>query len=558
MAISQYEIQFVVSETGQVQAEIKGLTEGFEALSSALTKLKADQQKQVETLVGTAKYYKEAIARAEEIRDRTQKTSEAYKEATVEIDKLRAKRDELTNSIKQAKAPMEGTLAYYRAEIKALRQQQVDTAKSSQAWEKYERDINSVRANIEKLTGSMKMSAKPNQDMISNAGLAGATITELGRTISDSNYGIRGMANNLSQLSSLFITLVAKTEGGFVPALKMLGSQIWGPLGLILGFQFLVQQLEAYSMSQDKAADSTKRASDEVYANALVLQDYVTQLNGVNLSEEERVEVISRLIEEIPVLKEEDFKYGNNLLNVRKIIDDYVVSQASRLEIDQLIAENSEVLANKRRAEVINNEKDLTKRAELARSLLKELGEDTSYLTSTLAESGNIIYKKTEKTNNQILDQFRKFTDKLSEETKPILDKVQILQSQIKFDEEDAEENATRVSTIYQDLADELALIGQERFKAQMIQAEQEFNENVAKIRKEEKEKVITAEEAQKAIALAVELRTEKEKQIEKERAEYELDLTEKQREKEQRDAERKVPFRVRPQKCRNQADLAV
>ena len=36
--------------------------------------------------------------------------------------------------------------------------------------------------------------------MIDKTGLAGATVVELGRTISDSNYGIRGMANNLSQL----------------------------------------------------------------------------------------------------------------------------------------------------------------------------------------------------------------------------------------------------------------------------------------------------------------------------------------------------------------------
>ena len=37
-----------------------------------------------------------------------------------------------------------------------------------------------------------------------NAGLAGAIVTEFGRTISDLPYGIRGVGNNLSQLASLF------------------------------------------------------------------------------------------------------------------------------------------------------------------------------------------------------------------------------------------------------------------------------------------------------------------------------------------------------------------
>ena len=64
---------------------------------------------------------------------------------------------------------------------------------------------------------------KRNIEMIDKTGLAGATVQEFGRTISDSNYGIRGMANNLQQLSSLFITLVS-TSGGLINGLKQLGK----------------------------------------------------------------------------------------------------------------------------------------------------------------------------------------------------------------------------------------------------------------------------------------------------------------------------------------------
>ena len=56
-------------------------------------------------------------------------------------------------------------------------------------------------------TSSKKLGTSLREDMTTNAGLAGATLTELGRTISDMPYGIRGIANNLSQLSTLFITL---------------------------------------------------------------------------------------------------------------------------------------------------------------------------------------------------------------------------------------------------------------------------------------------------------------------------------------------------------------
>ncbi len=59
----------------------------------------------------------------------------------------------------------------------------------------------------------MEDNAKKNQKMIDKTGLAGATLVELGRTISDSNYGIRGMANNISQLATLMTTLLFTTGG---------------------------------------------------------------------------------------------------------------------------------------------------------------------------------------------------------------------------------------------------------------------------------------------------------------------------------------------------------
>jgi hypothetical protein len=537
-AKSNYEIEIVITNDGQVKASIAGLTKGLEGLTTVYNLLRESQNKNNAATIGTNKYYKEQIRLAEEVRDRTAKTSQEYLKATKEIDALRLAQQELTKEVIKAQAPREGTLDFYRKEIEFLRKEQAQVATNNKEWKERENQIASVRSKMEELTGTTRMSVKPNQDMISNAGLAGATLTELGRTISDANYGIRGMANNLSQLSTLFITLVAKTEGGFIPALTMLGKQIWGPLGLILGFQVVVQQLEAYSMRQDQAADSSKRASDQVYANAVILQDYVTKLNGVNLSEDERIEITQRLIKEIPVLKEEDFKYGNNLLEVRKIIDDYVLSQASRLEIDKLTADNSEILANKRRAEVISNEKDLNKRAEAARRLLLDAGESTKTLETRVLATGATVFESIEMSNEQVLVKFKEFTQSLNDQTKPILDKINELRSQIKFDEDEAEGNARKVSTIYQDLADELAVIRAEEFEARMIEAAQEFRDTVARIKEEQKEKVITAEEAERDIALARDLRVEKEKQIEKDKAEYFLDLTEKQREKEQRDAE--------------------
>ena len=127
--------------------------------------------------------------------------------------------------------------------------------------------VNGLTKSVKQLDKSVKDFAAQSKNavkdglnpMIDKTGLAGATVVELGRTISDSNYGIRGMANNLSQLSTLFITLIS-TTGGFVNGMKALFSALAGPLGIIIAFQTVITLLERFSMENDKA----KKSVDEL------------------------------------------------------------------------------------------------------------------------------------------------------------------------------------------------------------------------------------------------------------------------------------------------------
>ena len=87
--------------------------------------------------------------------------------------------------------------------------------------------------------------------MINKTGLAGAAVTEIGRTISDANYGMIAMANNISQLGTLFATLVG-TTGGLVNGLRALGAAFMGPLGVIVLFQTAVAVIERFAMKQKR------------------------------------------------------------------------------------------------------------------------------------------------------------------------------------------------------------------------------------------------------------------------------------------------------------------
>ena len=110
-------------------------------------------------------------------------------------------------------------------------------------------------ANIKSIKVTQKEYEKlaRTQNQVKNAsGSASSSVLELGRAISDSNYGIQGMANNLSQLSSNLLFTV-KSAGGLTGGLSALKSAFMGPLGLIVGFQTVIMLIERFSMSSKKA-----------------------------------------------------------------------------------------------------------------------------------------------------------------------------------------------------------------------------------------------------------------------------------------------------------------
>lgn len=110
--------------------------------------------------------------------------------------------------------------------------------------------------------------------MIDKTGLAGATVVELGRTISDSNYGIRGMANNLSQLATLMTTLIA-TTGGLANGFRALWTALMGPLGVIVVFQTVIAVIESFALNNEEAAEETKRLTDTINEEVEALQALV-------------------------------------------------------------------------------------------------------------------------------------------------------------------------------------------------------------------------------------------------------------------------------------------
>jgi hypothetical protein len=225
-------------------------------------------------------------------------------------------------------------------------------------------------------TKSLKEQAKTltevetgNKKLISDAGLAGATLTEFGRTISDANYGIRGMANNLSQLSSLFVTLVSKEGGGIngvSAAFSRLGQQLIGPLGIILAFQALIALFEKFDMDAEKAARAANKQTEAFSQQRKILLALTKNTREYNISGEALKEEISLLTKESQAFKTafEDLNDFSDE-NVRNLVEDY----GRMLELEDAridLVTKAEEEAKKSGKQVVINSREL-------KDILKEL-----------------------------------------------------------------------------------------------------------------------------------------------------------------------------------------
>jgi hypothetical protein len=147
-----------------------------------------------------------------------------------------------------------------------------------------EQKLINTRKKLSQSTTELIGDNKQGLNGISKAsGGATAAAMELGRVVSDAPYGIRGMANNVSQLASQLFYMagqqvtattatntdtVAKGANttatvvatgatvGFAGALRMMWSALMGPMGVLLGIQAVISGLDFFYGANKKAEDS--------------------------------------------------------------------------------------------------------------------------------------------------------------------------------------------------------------------------------------------------------------------------------------------------------------
>tara|TARA_R110002167_G_scaffold56737_4_gene161024 strand:- start:1544 stop:3868 length:2325 start_codon:yes stop_codon:yes gene_type:complete len=271
----------------------------------------------------------------------------ALAEAKLAKQKLR-----LSNSVKKQTSAEEGSTAAVQRQINALMAEQKQLQKNSAQYAINARKIND-------LSTSINVSSRA-------SGAATSSVMELGRVISDAPYGIRGMANNLSQLVSLMF-YATTAAGGFTLALRQMWKALMGPLGIVVAITAAISALDYFSNKTDKTKKAMSSLNSTFTASATKLLVYLEIMNDSNVSLDRKKEITSDVNEE--------FKDLNATLKENGTLTD-ISTQAVWDMIDAMIG-----LA-KAEAIVELIQKEYKKQLELGNSVLLE---NLSFLEMTWA-----------------------------------------------------------------------------------------------------------------------------------------------------------------------------
>ena len=180
--------------------------------------------------------------------------------------------------------------------------------------------VDAVR--FDKFNKQLKSATTNNASLARASGGATTSVLELGRVVSDAPYGIRGMANNVSQLASnmLFTAQqVDKTTGkviGFSGVLKQMGRTFLGPLGVLFAIQAVVSALDYFYGGMKKSTDEANEFND-----ALELMKIKMDLIAETMpSVADDIDKMLGILKDEDVVKLEDIIFSSNLKDNIKIL----------------------------------------------------------------------------------------------------------------------------------------------------------------------------------------------------------------------------------------------
>jgi hypothetical protein len=175
-------------------------------------------------------------------------------------------------------------------------------------------------------------------DMSTGAtGSASSAAMELGRVLSDAPYGIRGVANNISQFASQ-MAFAAKSTGSLKLALMDLGKAMAGPLGILLIIQGVIAAFEKMSMAKQKAKEDSEDLNKALKEEINTLEGYESIINLSSSSLEERNNAIIAAIASSKTLSDEILNSQDSLFAQEQALKAVLEEKRKQLDINEKLS----------------------------------------------------------------------------------------------------------------------------------------------------------------------------------------------------------------------------
>ena len=283
--------------------------------------------------------------------------------------------------------------------------------------------VNGLKTSIEGLDKAVvkfgKAARKTQGDLKnfeSSAGIAGATVNEFGRLISDLPFGITAITNNLSQFGSMFSILATKT-GGARAAISSLMSTLSGPVGLLLAFQAAVAAIQFFEKELTNLISGNKELEEATKLSTIAIRE---QTKAIKENDDARLKSNSRLSFSIKLAKE-------FLKDIREGINSFEEEDIKRAENAFLALSKILTDANLKESKFITDQRlGLEQRLEIAQKLVS-----IQRLTLQIAEEEDRLKQGIIKKDEEMSSFSKERLLTLNGQKKALQDQVKILSTPV-------------------------------------------------------------------------------------------------------------------------------
>lgn len=292
--------------------------------------------------------------------------------------------------------------------------------------------IKELDQDIKKVGVSTNTMSKKLGNVKSATGSASGAVVELGRTISDSNYGFPAMANNVQQLATQF-TFVTREAGGFGKGLKSVFKAMTGAGGVLLLFTIGVALLERFSLNARKAATASKELAQSISAETSSLTTLVSVAKNENLNKEDRIKAIDEINKKYP-----EYLGNVDLENISTEKTNTLIQKQISLEIARAKAKAIANMITEEQTKIVDAE---------TRSIDSSL-TNTQKATAALANASNLILGTSFDVGNKVLKNSKENNEKIIAESTANIERLKVQLMKVLEEEEGAVDSLVSTSKV--------------------------------------------------------------------------------------------------------------